>query len=91
MKPKGIPFFHVFTGCDVVSAFHGKGKRIAWQTWDVYPEASEVFAKLSMYQPVFWDEEKNVLERFVIIMYDRSSSATDIGSVRLDMFAHKQK
>ena len=44
-----------------------------------------------MYQPVFGDEEKMGLERFVIIMYDRSSSATDIDSVRLDMFAHKQK
>ena len=64
---------------------------IACQTLYVYPEASEVFAKLSMYPPVFGDEEKKVLERFVIIMYDRSSSATDIDSVRLDMFACKQK
>ena len=52
---------------------------------------SVVFAKLSMYPPVFEDEEKMVLERFVIIMYDRSSSATDIDGVRLDMFARKQK
>ena len=46
-----------------------------------------------MYQPVFVYEEKKVLERVVIIMYDRSSSATDIdsGSVRLDMFVRKQK
>ena len=44
-----------------------------------------------MYPPVFGDEEKKVIERFVIIMYDRSSSATDIDSVRLDKFAHKQK
>ena len=43
-----------------------------------------------MYSPVVGDEEK-VLERFVIIMYDRSSAATDIDSVRLDLFAHKQK
>ena len=46
----------------------------------MYPEASEVFAKLSMYPPVFGDEEKKVLERFVIIVCDRSSSATDIDS-----------
>ena len=38
-----------------------------------------------MYPPVFENEEKKVLERFVIIMYDRSSSATDIDSVRLDI------
>ena len=56
----------------------------------MYPEASEALAKLSMYPPVIGDEEKKVLGRFVIIMYDRSSSATDIDSVRLDMFARKQ-
>lgn len=28
-KTGGILFFHAFTGCDVVSAFHGKGKKSA--------------------------------------------------------------
>ena len=46
---------------------------------------------LSLYSQVFGYEEKKVLEIFVIIMYDRSSSVTDIDSVRLDMFASKQK
>ena len=91
MKSKGPPFLLTFTGCGVVSVFRWKCKRAAWQTWDVYPEASEVFAKLRMYPPVIGDEEKKVLERFVIIVYDRSSSTTDIDSIRLDMFARKQK
>ena len=47
MKSKGLPFLLTFTGCDVVSAFRGKCKRAASETWDVYPEASEVLAKLS--------------------------------------------
>ena len=90
-KSKGIPFFHAFTGCDVASAFRGKGKKAAWQTWNVYPEASPVFTKLSMHPPVIDDEEQNVLEKFVITMYDRSCHATDIDAVRLDMFARKQR
>ena len=57
-KSKGIPFFHAFTGCDVVSAFRGKGKKAAWQTWNVYPEASPVFTKLSMHPPVIDDKNK---------------------------------
>ena len=57
VKSKGLHFFYAFTGCDVVSAFHGKGERAAWQTWAVYPEASNVFAKqLSMYPPVSGDK-----------------------------------
>ena len=31
-KSKGILFFYAFTGCDVVSAFRGKGKTATWQT-----------------------------------------------------------
>ncbi|KAK3860097.1 hypothetical protein Pcinc_014329 [Petrolisthes cinctipes] len=34
-KSKGMLFFHAFTGCDVVSAIPGKGKKSAWQTLDV--------------------------------------------------------
>lgn len=32
-KANALPFFHAFTGCDVVSAFRGKDKKSAWQTW----------------------------------------------------------
>ena len=28
-KSKGMLFFHVFTGCDIVSAFRGKGKKVS--------------------------------------------------------------
>ena len=90
-KSKGIPFFHAFTGCGVVSAFHGKAKKAVWQTWNVYPEASPVFTKLSMHPPANDDEDQNVLEKFIITMYDRSSQATDIDAARLDMFARKQR
>ena len=54
-KTSGILFFHSFTGCDVVSAFRGKGKKSAWQTCDVCGEASDIFAKLSKYPPTVQD------------------------------------
>ena len=41
-RSSGILFFRAFTGCGIVSAFRGKGKTSAWQTWDVCPEASHV-------------------------------------------------
>ena len=90
-KSKGILFFHAFTGCDVVSAFRGKGKTAALQTWNVFPEVSLVFTKLSTHPSVIGDQEQKVLEQFVITMYDRFSEATDIDAVRPDMFARKQR
>ena len=62
IKTKGILFFHAFTGCDTVSAFHNKGKKTAWQTWDIFPEASLIFSKLSQYPPVLTDSDLEILE-----------------------------
>ena len=30
---KALPFFFAFTGCDTISAFHGKGKCTFWDHW----------------------------------------------------------
>ena len=90
-KTKGILFFHAFTGCDTVSAFRNKGKKTAWQTWDVFPEASPIFAKLSQYPPILDDGDLEILERFVVLMYDRSSTVASVDEARFDMFARKQR
>ena len=90
-KSNGMLFFHALTGCDVVSGFRGKGKKSAWQTWNVCDEASGVFSKLIHYPPVVDDEDLEILEKFVVMMYDRSSTAEDVDEARLDMFARKQR
>ena len=81
---------HAFTGFDTVSAFRNKGKKTAWQTWDVFPEASPIFAKLSQYPPILDDGDLEILERFVVLM-DRSSTVASVDEVRFDMFARKQR
>lgn len=90
-KSKGLLFFHAFTGCDFVSGFRGKGKKSAWQTWNVCPEVTDVFTKLSQYPPTVDDDDLETLEKFVVTMYDRSSTATGVDDSRLDMFARKQR
>ncbi len=54
-KARGIPYFHAFTGCDVVSAFRGKGKKTAWQTWNVFDDVSETFTNLSQHPTLIRD------------------------------------
>lgn len=90
-KTSGLLFFHAFTGCDVVSSFHGKGKKSAWQTWDVCQATSEAFAKLSSCPTEVSEDDMQQLEHFVTIMYDRSSAATGVDEARLDLFARKQR
>ena len=90
-KSKGMLFFHAFTGCDVVSAFRGKGKKSVWQTWDFCDEASEVFRKLSQYPLVIDDEDMQTLVKFVVMMFDCSSTIETVNDARLDMFSRKQR
>lgn len=90
-KCSGMLFFHAFTGCDVVSAFRGKGKTTAWQTWAVCPEVSPVFSKLSQYPPTIEDADLGILEKFVVTMYDKHSNTTKVDEARLHLFARKQR
>lgn len=90
-KTNGMLFFHAFSGCDIVSAFRGKAKLSAWQTWNVCNEVSDVFSQLSKYPPTLDDDALETLERFVVTMYDRSSTATRVNDARLELFARKQR
>ena len=35
----GLPVFHAFSGSDT-SFFNGKGKKIAWKTWQAYEDVT---------------------------------------------------
>ena len=90
-RSKALPFFHVFTGCDTVSAFVGKGKKTAWQAWNVYDNATETFRSLSKPCDSLTEQAIDVVEEFVVIMYDRSSISRKVNETRLDLFARKQR
>ena len=85
VRASGILYFHAFTGCDVVSAFRGKGKKSAWQTWDVFDEVTETFSNLSKFPTEVTDTDLKTLDRFVVLMYDRSSAAIGVDEARLHM------
>ena len=42
-KSKVLPVWFAFTGCDTVSAFSGGGKKIAWDTWNAFPDIEDAF------------------------------------------------
>ena len=45
IKSAGLLFWYSITGCDVSSAFGGKGKVSAWTTWRVFDDITHVFEK----------------------------------------------
>ena len=70
--------FHALTGCDTVSSFVGYGKKMAWNIWNALPELTEALLKLSYAPSDIQEDVIHTIERFVILMYDRTSTCTDI-------------
>ncbi len=87
-----LPLFHAFTGCDTVSAFAGKGKQSAWDTWNVLPEMTDALAHLAHLsnnppQDRIPDQCMCLVERFVVVMYDRASEAEKVNAARQQLFS----
>ncbi len=81
--------FHALTGCDTVSSFHRHGKKTAWAVWTVLPELTEALLLLSSAPRDIPDDAMRIIERFVILLYDRTSKCTDIDKARRKLFARK--
>ena len=91
-KSSVLSLFHAFTGCGTFSAFHGKCKRSAWDTWTAYDEPTDAFAvMMDPVQAVHFDVFMPVIQRFVVVMYDRTSSSETLDEARLHFFAQKEK
>ncbi|KAG1675721.1 Monocarboxylate transporter 12 [Nymphon striatum] len=87
-----LPLFHSFTGCDITSCFHGRGKRMAWQAWNSYPEVTQAFSYMAMnsYANATKDDVYfKLLERFVVVLYDKTSSLDSVDEDRKELFCQK--
>ena len=80
--------FHAFTGCDTVSCFGGRGKRTTWGMWNAYDEITPAFCALAA-TPVIVENWLSPLERFVVHLYDRTSSQEFLNGARKQLFTQK--
>lgn len=88
-KARALPMFHALTGCDTVSSFARHGKKTAWAVWTVMPELTEALMQLSSAPSDIPSNAMCIIERFVILLYDRTSKCTDIDKARRKLFARK--
>ena len=88
-KSRSLPIFHAYMGCDTVSSFGTKGKKLAWETWKVFEEATPTFLALSSGPADITDDNVAVLERFTILLYGRTSDLTKIDEARKELFTKK--
>ena len=86
-----LPVLHAFTGCDTVSAFAGRGKKTAWETWKSFPEVSGAFNELLCMPSEVSEGSMFLLERFVVLMYDRTSESMEVNDARKQLFTQKSR
>ena len=79
---RALPFFQWLTGCDTTSSFSSVGKKTAWDTWKAFPEVTDTFIDLGSMPLSLSDENMNHLQRFVLLLYDRTSECTRVDLCR---------
>ena len=88
-KAVALPLFHALTGCDMVSSFVGYGKKTAWSTWNTLPQLTDALLKLSCTPSKIPEDVMLIIERFVILLYDKTSTCTDIDKARQTLFTKR--
>lgn len=89
-KLRNLLAFHSFTGCDQTSSFASIGKKTAWETWAIYDEVTEVFQRLSTAWSISAVTDAiPVLDRYTVLMYDRTSTCTTVNAAHKDLFTRK--
>jgi hypothetical protein len=86
---KSMAFFHAFTGCDTVSSFAGRGKKIAYDVWQAFPQITETFKTLGNNPAEITEEQVNKLQRYVSLLYDRTSALIDVNECRKYLFSKR--
>ena len=84
-----LPVFHVITGCDTVSCFYGKRKKTAMDKWNSFPEVTSAFHTLASTPLEISNTCIATLERFVVLLYDRTSNKTTVNDARKQLFVKK--
>ena len=85
-KAAALLVFQGFTGCDTVSSFKTNEKNTAWERWKSFSDATEAFLTLSRGPGDIDKETRCLLERFVILLYDKTSPQTSINVLHKELF-----
>lgn len=80
-------YFYTFTGCKTVSAFYSIGKTKAFNAWMKYRQVDIAFKALIESKTPNIDEKiLEIIQRYVVLMYDSKSKATLINDFRWVLF-----
>ena len=79
------------TGCDTTSFFYGRKKKAAWDVWNRFEDVTQVFLLIALTPGELSTDDISKLERFVILLYDKTSELDDANATRKDLFCRKNR
>lgn len=81
-----LPIVHALTGCDILNAFSGRGKQTAWETRKAFTVVNHAFSELKGMPSDVSEKAMSLLERFVVLMYDRTSDVMEVNEANKNNF-----
>ena len=69
-----------------MSSFKNIGKKTAWERWRSFDDVTDAYIHLSESPDDLNKETEAVLERFAILLYDKTSPLTGINLLRNELF-----
>ena len=91
---QALPFLHAFTGCDTTSAFRGLSKKKGYDVLKKFSPALPIFGSFfnSPFQNITEQSASfEVIQRFVILMYSKTSESKKINHFRMELFFKKSQ
>ena len=82
---QGLLFLHAISGCD--TAFCGIGKKTAWVVWRASDIFKSLFSRHSQSPSQISEDDVKSLERFVVLLYKRTSTLQNVNEARKRLFA----
>ena len=89
--PLSLFSMHAFTGCDTVSLLEEEKQEDRLNTWKGFPEATHTFEEILLMQRDISDHTMSVLEQFVVLLYDWTSSIMEVNAARKELFTEKSR
>ena len=86
-----LPAFHAFSGCDTMFCFFGKSKKTALGTWNSFAQITPIFIALSSSPTAIHDDWMQALERYVVLLYNRTSSCLTVDEAWKQLFTRKSR
>ena len=89
-KSQALLAFHSCTGSDQTSFFACKGKKTAWEAWNMFKQITAIFHGLNSAPSLSAvSDAMPIIERYVAIVYDSTSTCTKVNEAWKDVFTRK--